>query len=457
MAELYAFLLYAMAAAVVVLVLVQGLSRSVELFSARNIYLIGFIVYQLFSPAGVLMRESTVKFRVQDITSAGGVAVVYAAVFLVVYLVAYRFPGPWRWAAGFLKAKPTTASDASLLIVAFTLVLLGLAMRLGSLIPYVRAIAFHTGVGLAAVSCVFVGWTVARRYTNVLVLLGGGVVFVTAAGLALQGSFGRRPLVGVCLGLMWGIYFSLGTRLKPKWLIIWLVPLSLTALLIVSSYTAVRGRVSEMSVAEVMQEMIGSDRKIEAAVNIFDGQLCGEATLWCIEAYPKKVEQKQILSLRQMVLQVIPRAVWPEKPEPLANQLAEIAKIDGVVRSRITMPPGVLGYAAAEGGMYALVLYAIFYGGFCRFFDLIVTENRDNPFMIAAASSVVGHMPGLARGDLANLTNNAVVTFVAISLTLWLVRKFIGKPVEQRLIYWQWIQSPAATPSPPLQGGAGSG
>ncbi|MEN1678336.1 MAG: hypothetical protein AAGJ46_02000 [Planctomycetota bacterium] len=455
MAELYAFLLYAMAAVVAVVVIAQGLSRSVELFSARNIYLAGFIVYQLFSPAGVLMRDSTVKFQVKDIDAAGLIAVGYAAVFLVVYFLAYRFPGPWRGVAGWLKTKNTTATDASLLIVGFTLVMLGLGMRLAQFIPYIRSIAFHTGVGLAAVSCVFVGWVVARRYSNILVLVGSAVIFIAAVGLALDRSYGRRPLVGVCLGLMWGIYFSLGNRLKPKTLLLWLAPLSLAALLIVSSFTAVRGRIGEMTFTQVVQEMVSSKRTLEHAAAIFDGQLCGEATLWCIEAYPKKVDQQHILSLRQMVLQVIPRSIWPEKPEPLANQLAKIANIDGVNHSRITLPPGVIGYAAAEGGLYALVLYAIFYGGFCRFFDLIVTENRDNPFMIAAASSVVGHMPGLARGDLANLTNNAVVTFVAIYVTLWMVRKFVGKPVEQRMIYWQWI--PAPTPPTNVQGRAGGG
>ncbi|MEM6938361.1 MAG: hypothetical protein AAF552_18025 [Pseudomonadota bacterium] len=319
MAELYAFLLYAMAAVVAVVVIAQGLSRSVELFSARNIYLAGFIVYQLFSPAGVLMRDSTVKFQVKDIDAAGLIAVGYAAVFLVVYFLAYRFPGPWRGVAGWLKTKNTTATDASLLIVGFTLVMLGLGMRLAQFIPYIRSIAFHTGVGLAAVSCVFVGWVVARRYSNILVLVGSAVIFIAAVGLALDRSYGRRPLVGVCLGLMWGIYFSLGNRLKPKTLLLWLAPLSLAALLIVSSFTAVRGRIGEMTFTQVVQEMVSSKRTLEHAAAIFDGQLCGEATLWCIEAYPKKVDQQHILSLRQMVLQVIPRSIWPEKPEPLVN------------------------------------------------------------------------------------------------------------------------------------------
>jgi len=53
-----------LAIGLIFMMLKQGLSRKVDMFSARNMYLVGFIIYQLTSPAIALKTEDFTFFRV---------------------------------------------------------------------------------------------------------------------------------------------------------------------------------------------------------------------------------------------------------------------------------------------------------------------------------------------------------------------------------------------------------
>ena len=77
---------------------------------------------------------------------------------------------------------------------------------------------------------------------------------------------------------------------------------------------------------------------------------------------------------------------------------------------RLKLGPGIIGHAAAEGGWYAVIVYAIVGGLFFRFFDEIITLNLESPFVVLAVGSAMGHYIGLPRGSVPNFAFLAVMT-----------------------------------------------
>lgn len=138
-----------------------------------------------------------------------------------------------------------------------------------------------------------------------------------------------------------------------------------------------------------------------------------------------------------MAMWPIPSAMWENKPAPLSKDIARLARIRGVNRDLITIPPGVVGYAAAEGGFYALIIYAIFFGQFTRFFDDLVQLNIGNPYIILPVGCATGHFLGMARGDIAIFANLALVSFVSTWLIMVISSLAFGRSGQtSRPMYW---------------------
>ena len=84
MLNLTVFLLYFLAFVLCAMVLKQGLSQSVNLLSARNLYLFGFIIYQLVNPANALRTGNFTFFQVDNPAQTGKTFLVFAFLFLCV-------------------------------------------------------------------------------------------------------------------------------------------------------------------------------------------------------------------------------------------------------------------------------------------------------------------------------------------------------------------------------------
>ena len=106
----------------------------------------------------------------------------------------------------------------------------------------------------------------------------------------------------------------------------------------------------------------------------------------------------------------VPRRWWPGKPIPLSMEIAREARLSRVNWNRLKLGPGVIGHAAAEGGWYALIIYALIAGLYFRFFDEIIRNNPDSPFVILAVGSALGQFLGLPRGSVPNFAFIAVMT-----------------------------------------------
>jgi len=437
-------LFWLLAGGICLLMLYQGLTRSVDLFSIRNIYLAGFVIYQIISPVSALKLDSYSGFNIIDPAKAAKWLVLFDYLFIAIYLLCYHRMQIANWFAKKLTRGPATASDSLLTGLAISIVLTALVVRvIAYTVPALSAVGINTCIALVAAACAVTGWIWAARRVNPAVLT--LVAFVVGASLVvtLSGFYSRRPLISVLAGFAWGAYHRWARSLTPSQLLISAAPLVLIAGLVVSAFTAIRShQTSDADATSTLQQMKGASFS-KGTSDLLSGQSVGSAALWILDSFPRDHQYDTLFSLKYMAYWWVPRALWEDKPEPLSKNVAHLAKLRGVNRDLITIPPGVVGYAAAEGGFIAVVIYAVFFGQFTRFFDELVRLNPGNPFIILPVGCSTGQFLGLARGDIAIFTNVAIIGFVFSFLLIYFTSMGFGRSRESsNLAAWPPMPSP---------------
>jgi hypothetical protein len=410
--------------------------RRVELFSFRNVFLAGFALFQLHSVARVLWVGGDYGgFVVYDPYQAGVEFAWLATVFLVVFLVAYQRGWIVRKIARRIPSVRLSASPTTLLTIAAMLTFFAFPMRFIG-IPGLGFLAKNTGTGMTAVAAGIVAWvltTTSLKPTHTAI--GGGLIVANLL-TSVWMTFGRRPLVGVLAAVMWTGYYARWRFYRVGRFVPQLLVLGIASLLTVALYTTVRREFSQSS--DPLSVLAKGDAWAGLA-SLSTGQLTGVASLWVIENYPERFETRPLMTLRYMVLIPVPRVLWPNKPEPLSHMM--VTQADIPQRSEeSTIPPGVIGYAAAEGGLYAAIAYALFLGLLLGFLDEYVRTRVPTPFVIAPTAAALGQVVGIPRGDVSIFTDAMVFTTLVASLGMIGLAKVIGRrsssmryrPMERR-------------------------
>lgn len=409
----------------VLLMFTQGMARRVDLFSIRNIYLAGFIIYHIVNPILTLRSGNYGSYEIFDPERAGNWLLLFVYVYIAVYLFSYHRVKITRWLANKFSGTQASATDSMLTGLAIGLVVAAIGLRLlGTLVPVLRGLSFNSALALVASACGIMGWVWGQRRFNPMVLMIVAFVMSVALVMSLTDAFSRRPLISVLAGFSWGAYYRWARHVSPGKLIFAIAPLILAAMAIVAAFTAIRGQDSATVQQRFHQMSQGNIR--EGASGLLSGQTAGVASLWLLDHFPRDFDYQHLFSFRYMAYWWVPRVIWEEKPLPLGNKIASMARLEGVNRNGITLPPGVVSYGSAEGGLYAVVLYALFFGQFTRFFDELIRLNPTNPFVILPVGCTTGNFLGLARGDIANFTNLIVISFLASLLILYLTSQAFG-------------------------------
>jgi hypothetical protein len=412
-------------------ILKQGLSRKVELLSMRNLYLFGFCIYQLVSPALALHTENYWFFRIANPQQTGKAFLLLAILYLIVFFFSYHKLKITPWMASKLSGPPREVNDYLLMCLAVALIAIAIPLRFMP-IASISKPSLQVAVALVGIACVIAGWVWSNNRANLAIGVVVGLIVSIAIVLSITSTFGRRPLIGVALGFVWGAYYRRVLWIKPAKLIRFMIPLTLAAAAIVSAFTAVRGSIrgESASAAATLSRLRRANVQAGAA-DILGGQACGSASLWAIEQWPDRFDTKPLYSLKFMAYWYVPRFVWPGKPAPLGNDVARLAKIKGVNPDRITIRPGVIGYAQAEGGTKAVIVYALFFGQFLRFFDELVRLNPTNTYIVLPAGCCIAQVVGLARGCIAIFSNVMILSFISTFLVLYIANKVFGQRLRQ--------------------------
>ncbi len=439
MSLLVAYYLVALAFGVAGLILWQYWRGTHDLLSLRNVILVGFTVFQLTGAAlDIILGAPRGAFTLERLESTsviyGGMATLMLALFLLSYHKGYIASG--------LGARMPTARALPSLTALWTIAVGTTAMagflRLG-LVPIPPQIGQILSVTFGAVACGIVGWIWAPRLFNPIVLVGAGVIVLAVFVIVTTGSFGRRPLIAICGALVWGMYYSHFRYMRPSWVLPRFAAIAAIPVIVVALFTSARtntekGRTGFEQITAIAQRGDLSDGLYQLAA----GQGAGAISMWLIEQYPAfgqgRFESRPLFSVYYFMVLPIPRAIWTGKPQPLSQQLPHMAAVSRVNRDRLTLSAGVIGHAAAEGGWFALIVYAILGGLLIRFFDEIVRHNAWSPFVVLAVGSTLGHLLGIPRGETAVMAMlfalGSTLTYGCMVVLGKLLERVYGTPPE---------------------------
>lgn len=436
MTVVLAIYLYGLAVGLLVFMLRQHQRGQCELLSVRNFAVLGFILFQLTSGGTALLTGTYGAFHLANPAWIGLQFSVMLTIFIVIMLWAYRHGWGGVRLAGHLPKTWVVPSDTGLVVMALAITAVAWGLRFGVQIPLVGIVSSRVGLGLASVACGLVAWVWGRRLLNPIVIVFG--LFIVAVNLAnvMTGAFGRRALLALAAAVVWGMYYSHWRYLTTAAILRRLAVASILPLIVLALYTAGRSPgEKDRTPGEQVEAMLSASFS-EGATNLMSGQGSGVISMWVIENYPENFAYRKLNTLRYFFLVVVPRAWWPDKPFPLSSLIASQASVPGVNKSvgshsiagtgGITMGPGIIGHAIADGGWPVVFLYAVLIGIYLRFFDEIVYLNPQSPFMVLSIGAALGQIIGLARGE-TSIFAMAYVMSVAGSILLML---FIAKFLE---------------------------
>lgn len=423
MPTLIAFYVLALGAAIVWVVYRDFRRGEVELVSVRNLALLGFLYFQVWSVFLPLTTGETLFYRIDHMATTGLIYAAMATVFLIVFFYSYRRGWIVNWLARKTPVARREPAEAILWVAAFALAPIAVGMKLSATVPLIGILLAYASDSIAAMSAGIAGWIWARRPMNLLAAAMMSVLFVVNSIIATIGVFGRRPLIGVGLCMLWCMYFAAWRyqpfrRWLPKICIIGMVPL--IAMIAYSSIRAKQGVTD--SVGSLVGELQRSSDILGMAKEMTFVDT-GPISLWLIETHPERFEPRPLFSLYYTFLNPVPRQWWREKPWPLGLELTRMASIRNV-SEEANLGPGIIGHAAAEGGWYALIIYAILGALMLRYVDQLAGKALRNPLIMAPLGSSLGQVVALPRGEASLFTfifiYGTSITFVIMLVFSWL-------------------------------------
>jgi hypothetical protein len=423
---------YLLAILIVAYMLVQYLKGTWELLTVRNFAFLGFIVFQVTSVPPVIWMPQSDAYPISD---PAGIAVQHlgwSTIFVVVALVVYEKGWFARPASKVITVSNVPPPDAALLPLALLCTVVAVALRFGVRVPLIGVLAGMTGIGLAAVSTGAVAWLWGRQLFNpVMAAIAIGVTGANAL-VAMIGEFGRRPLLAIAGALLWGVYFG-GLRYKgPVRVLPIMGVFGFLGVFAVIVYSTTR------DISAFKETLSLTPQQIAERLGEFtNGQDTGRRAMWIADRFNEDAfETNHLLTVKYFATFAIPRAIWADKPYPLSTYMADWSNREGVALGRegVTNPAGIIGNAAAEGGFYALIIYAIITGVFLRFFDEQLRQRPEQPMVILPLGCALGHVMGLARGESSTFAFNWIWTtlscLIMMLLLLKIVRALAGQNAE---------------------------
>jgi hypothetical protein len=419
--------LFVLTAVLLFIMLRQYMAGTDDLLSIRNFAVLGFIAFQLTGAAGTILAGGSNNFLLRNPGTTSLIYAVHATVFLLIFFWAYNRASVPRVIA---RLTPTTRglpSDASLWLLAVVLLGASVFLRFGISTGLIYNITSVAGSSVAGAACGLAGWLWGRRFLNPMVIAAAATIIIAAAIIVMTGAFGRRGLVALGSATLWGMYYSNLRYLIPKQALTRFALVAAGPLIFVALFSSVRdaGEHDRSAMDHIMA--IRTDANLATGMGLlFRGQDAAANSLWLIENYPGDFETRPLFTLQYLAVYMVPRNLWPNKPEPLSTLLPHMGNVSGVNRDRLKLGPGIIGHAAAEGGIPALLIYAFLAGLFIRYLDELVRDNYWSPLVIVALGSTFGQVLGFARGETAAF----MALFLIGVVSTYIVMLFIGKLIE---------------------------
>jgi hypothetical protein len=429
-----------------------------DLMTARNFFLLGALFYVGFS--GVKASQEGHFYEYSRKVYLMYYA--YIIVFFVVFSLSYRkIQWPRRAAAKRFLTWPQ--QDGLGVWFPMTLTLVAMAGQIVLFqVPGVRPLLLRVGLIAPAFALTFALAIWNRGKLNPLSMALVAVVFFAGCYLAFSGGGGRRFLysLGVA-GPVCFYWWNLRYR-RP------IVMLSIVAVVLAvwpiadSAYRVARwyghsAKTKDDDVGagarwQIFKDSLFSTGESFSQSALQIGQTTVENMLLTTYIFNEgssifpDFHVKPLHSLYVLMTMPIPRVLWEDKPVALGISLPYDSRVLSKTTSRTNWGPGIVAHAVHDGGILAIVFYAVVIGMVLRFLDELLVRHPNNIFLIGFLCSASVQIAALVRGDLALMSGLALLCFLYMVALAWATRMVVGVEAD-----WKRLPGGDVAPQPAYQ------
>jgi len=376
-------------------------SGRVDLFSVRNFFLLGFIVFQLTSATLTLLTGYYDAVQCQDYAKTGTIYTILALLFLFLYLLFYRKGGWATRTACRIGGRYGQIGTGSTLLLATLFMIGSLLFRLVlSQIPVFGVLSMIIASGLAAAAAGLAAWAWAPRWTNPAITLWALLIIGTSLATVFAGDFGRRNALDILLACMWGAHHGHWKRVGLKRARTQILTVAGGAMVFMAAFTAGRKDSTldrNMSLTESFSRLGDGDLG-KGFLDMATGQAAAACSMWIIETRPDPFEYDTFHTVRYFLFHPIPRILWENKPIGLGSAMTEQARVRG--RSKeFSFGPGLVGHIVNDNPWVSLVTYAFGFAFMMKFMDELVRRHPYNAFIVIPLGVALGDIVGIPRGE----------------------------------------------------------
>lgn len=433
MTTLLALILFASAALLCVVAFQQARRDTVDLLSVRNFFLFGILIFQFVSGAVSLYTLDFSEYYVNNPALAGTVFTIVLLMFVGIFWFAYSRGWvvrrlPWR-----LPMSYPVASPMNILPMATVIVIAGIVMRIGigRNVPILGVLGDVAAVGLLAGAAGLAMWVWAPRLWNPAVAIPAAIIILIAIGALVFQTFGRRDVLSALVAILFAGYHSHWKDMGLARTGLRLAILGTVALVFFAAFSTVRSTTHKHTDFGSLVSGIAEGDVKGGIMEIGSGQYAGAISMWAIETRPLQYPFSPLSSAIHLIIQPIPRAIWPDKPIGLGREMVGQARIYRPGRD-FTIGPGLVGHIWHDNPLLSLIPYALLLGLLVRFLDEHVRVHPKNPFVVIPVIVGIGDLVGVPRGELSLFLFRSLVAMA----TAW-----VGLRISWRLLM---LVSPAA-------------
>lgn len=407
-------------------ILIDHLTRRVDLLSSRNVFYLGLVNFQFFPIAMSLGADLYMRKLVPaNPGQAGMIFVGMSWLFLLIFNVIYYRGWFTTKLTQLVGSKFPMPSPNALMALSVVFLILGAFNRfIVMTTPLINTLGGIFSIGFLSLSAGCAIWAWLPRMWNPVYAIPGAALTLASMLISMHLSFGRRDLLSVVLACVWTGYWGYLRDKGNVAIFTRLGGVGSVGVMLLALLSATRGEAGELrSVGQIVSDL--SAEKVSAGIQYMaTTQDSGPITLYLIDTRPGDFPYDTLHSLKYLVTQPVPRMFWEDKPNALGMDIVTQAGVRGLARG-FSYGPGLFGHIANDNPMIALPVYAILFAFGIAFMDRVCRLNPTNPFVMIPLGAGLGELMAIPRGEVGLFVFRCLFMFVTAWFGMWAVAKLM--------------------------------
>lgn len=401
--------------------------RKYLLTSWRNLFLAGFAY---FYGVGGFFTPTVYKWADRFVASDVGFEqlALLMPLFLLIFLPFSAIGFRLRAMTKFIPKIEVPITTPGIIVSALVLLAIASVFAFIPATSYIGLLAYQFRAGMAACATgLALFYLLAQRFNPAAWAIFISF-FLASALISITGGAQRRFVLSTLIMVPWAWYFFALRFKNPVGVALRFGALATIAFLALTVYSRFRhggqdyGFKGARLETRIQQLSDALDDPVvdEGIVDLMLFTDTANNTMFIIEAYPDSFRFTPFAGAVWVIVNPIPRAIWPGKP--LA--LGEI--IQDQMEATANLGPGVIGHGWSEAGYFGVIYYAIFFGLVVGVIDRALYERAWNPYFVCWVACNSGNVLALPRGDTPLFTLQIAASLVSSGLVLYGLKTTLG-------------------------------